>query len=128
LFQRLNPSSIAMMNDQNGNQLFPVFLRLDQLQMLVVGGGAVGYEKVSAIFRNSTNAHVTIVAPEIREEIRELSLTFPRLKLIHREYHPADLEGMDLVIAATSIHQLNQKVREDARRKKILINVADTPE
>jgi precorrin-2 dehydrogenase/sirohydrochlorin ferrochelatase len=109
------------------NHLFPIFLKLEELQMLVVGGGAVGLEKVSAIYANSPKAQVTLVAPEIREEIKELSQQFSTLKLIQREYASSDLEGKDLVIAATSIKELNSKVREDAKVNKILINVADTP-
>jgi precorrin-2 dehydrogenase/sirohydrochlorin ferrochelatase len=35
---------------------------------------------------------------------------------------------MDLVIAATSLKELNEQIRQDAKRKKILINVADTPD
>jgi precorrin-2 dehydrogenase / sirohydrochlorin ferrochelatase len=111
-----------------GNQLFPIFLRLDQLNMLVVGGGAVGLEKVSAIFKNSDNANVTLVAPEINEEIKKLSLAYPNLKLISREYKTEDLEDKDLVIAATNLHELNKRVKKDAESKKIFINVADTPE
>jgi precorrin-2 dehydrogenase / sirohydrochlorin ferrochelatase len=117
-----------MSNDSKGNQLFPIFLKLDQLHMLVVGGGAVGYEKISAIFKNSDNAIVTLVAPDIREEIKELAAQYPQLTLIQREYHFDDLDGKDLVIAATSIPELNKRVRENARNKKVLINVADTPE
>ncbi len=47
----------------DGNLLFPVFLRLDKLQILVVGGGVVGTEKTLAIFNSSPNAHVNLVAP-----------------------------------------------------------------
>jgi precorrin-2 dehydrogenase/sirohydrochlorin ferrochelatase len=114
--------------DQKGNQLFPVFLRLDQLQLLVVGGGAVGYEKIAAIFKNSDNANVTLVAPEIREEIKVIALQYSTLQLLQKEYSINDLEGIDLVIAATNILELNKRVCEDAKKKKILINVADTPE
>ena len=118
-----------MTNDQNpGNQLFPIFLRLDQLELLIVGGGAVGLEKISAILKNSSNANVTLVAPEIKKEIQELSEKFPNLKLIQKEYQSSDLDGKDLVIVATGLHELNKKVREDAKRKKILTNVADTPD
>jgi precorrin-2 dehydrogenase/sirohydrochlorin ferrochelatase len=110
------------------NQLFPVFFRLDQLQMLIVGGGNVALEKLSFLFKNSNNAHVTLVAPEIRDEIRELAQKYPALILIQREYRTSDLENMDLVIAATSIAELNEQVRKDAKAKRILINVADTPD
>lgn len=115
-------------NTAQGNLLFPVFFRLDKLQLLIVGGGAVGWEKVDAIFRNSGNAHVTIVAPEIREEIKELASRFPNLRLFYKPYDASDLEGKDLVIAATCIHELNAQVQLDAKAKRILCNVADTPE
>src|SRR4051794_27714424 len=101
------------MQDQ-GNQLFPVFFRLDQLQMLIVGGGNVALEKVSLLFKNSDNANVTLVAPEIKEEIREIASRYPNLRLIQREYQTSDLEGKSLVIAATSIKELNSKIKEEA--------------
>lgn len=110
------------------NHLFPVFLKLEELNLLVVGGGSVGLEKVSAIYNNSPSAKVTLVAPEIREEIKTLARTYSHLILIQREYQVEDLNGKDLVIAATSIKDLNRKVRDDAKANKILINVADTPE
>lgn len=111
-----------------GNQLFPVFFRLDQMQLLVVGGGYVGLEKITAIYKNSENASITLVAPEIREEIYAIAEKFPKLILLRRPYEAGDLEGKDLVIAATSIHALNRQVKEDAKAKKVLANVADTPE
>jgi precorrin-2 dehydrogenase / sirohydrochlorin ferrochelatase len=112
----------------SGNQLFPIFLRLDQLQMLIVGGGNVALEKISFLFKNSENARVCLVALEIKEEIREIAGKYPNLKLVQKAYEASDLEGMDLVIAATSLKELNEQIRQDAKRKKILINVADTPD
>lgn len=55
------------------NTLFPIFLKLEELHTLVVGGGNVGLEKLEAILRNSPNAKVSLVAPEIRQEIIELT-------------------------------------------------------
>lgn len=111
------------------NELFPIFLRADKLKLLVVGGGFIGLEKVSTIFRNSNNAQVTLVAPEIRSEIRDLSRQFPtQLLLVEKAYDPSDLNDKDVVIAATSIKELNKKVYLDAKAEKILINVADTPD
>ncbi len=112
----------------DGNLLFPVFFRLDKLQLLIVGGGAVGWEKTEAIFRNSGNANVTVVAPEIRAEIVELASRFPNLKLMHKPYEASDLNDKDMVIAATCIQTLNAEVQRDAKARKILCNVADTPE
>ncbi len=111
-----------------GNLLFPVFFRLDKLQLLVVGGGAVGLEKTEAIFKNSDNANVTLVAPEIRSEIVALSERYPNLKLVYKPYDSSDLEGIDLIIVATCIRDLNAQVYKEAKERKIICNVADTPD
>jgi precorrin-2 dehydrogenase/sirohydrochlorin ferrochelatase len=112
----------------SGNQLFPVFFRLDQLQLLIVGGGNVAMEKLSFLFKNSDNANVKLVALEIKEDIKEIASRYPNLKLIQKAYEASDLEGIDLAIAATSMKELNEQIRKDAKQKKILINVADTPD
>ena len=52
---------------ENKNQLYPVFLKLDQLQTLLVGGGNVGLEKLQSLLSNSPSANITVVAPLIRE-------------------------------------------------------------
>lgn len=109
------------------NTLFPVFLKLDQLHTLVVGGGNVGVEKVSALLTQSPYARVTVVAPEIREELLEMQRLHFGLQLVHRKYRRRDLRKVDLVICATDQPVLHQTIRLQARRRKLLVNVADTP-
>jgi precorrin-2 dehydrogenase/sirohydrochlorin ferrochelatase len=110
------------------NNLFPVFLKLENLRLLVVGGGAVGIEKTKAVLDNSPLASVTVVAPEIREELVDLQSKHPNLKLIYAPYALDYLDEKDLVIAATCIRELNKQVWSDAKLNKILVNVADTPD
>lgn len=54
------------------NPLYPAFFRLDRLEMLIVGAGQVGEEKLSFILKSSPNARVTVVAPWMGEELRQL--------------------------------------------------------
>ncbi|WP_020571454.1 precorrin-2 dehydrogenase/sirohydrochlorin ferrochelatase family protein [Neolewinella persica] len=54
------------------NQLYPAFFRLDRLQLLVVGAGEVGEEKLSFILKSSPNARVVLVAPWMGEELKAL--------------------------------------------------------
>jgi precorrin-2 dehydrogenase/sirohydrochlorin ferrochelatase len=103
-------------------------VKLENLRLLVVGGGAVGLEKTKAVLENSPLASVTVVAPEIREELVALQNTYPNLKLIYASYALEYLTEKDLVIAATCIKDLNKQVWSDAKLNKILINVADTPD
>lgn len=54
------------------NPLYPIFLRLDNLRMLVVGAGEVGEEKLRFILKSSPNAEVTILAPWMGEDLKKL--------------------------------------------------------
>ena len=110
------------------NNLFPVFLKLEQLQTLVVGGGYVGLEKITAIFDNSPDANVTLVAPEIRDEIKEIAANKKNLLLLLKKFDENDLTDKDLVIVATNDKIENARIKLLAKEKKILANVADTPD
>src|SRR6187431_1064014 len=96
------------------NELFPVFFRMDKLHVVVIGGGAVGTEKIGAILKNSPAASIKVVALEISQTIVDWSAQHPGLKLSHKAYAPSDLTGADLVIAATCIRVLNAQVQVDA--------------
>lgn len=112
----------------NKNTLYPIFLKLHQLDILMVGAGEVGGEKLRFILKSSPEAKVTIVAPEVREEVHGFLKEFPQLVYIKKKFEPSDLEGRDLAIAATCFEELNKQVWQEAKARKILINVADTPD
>jgi siroheme synthase-like protein len=112
-----------------GNVLFPVFLKLHQLNLLIVGGGYVGFEKLEAVLKNSPEANVTLVAEKIlNEEIHNLAKNHPHVKLIERKFKKKDLKGRDVVILATDKRKLHEKIKKRCEKKHILTNVADTPD
>jgi precorrin-2 dehydrogenase/sirohydrochlorin ferrochelatase len=110
------------------NNLFPIFLKLENLHTLIVGGGYVGLEKITAVLDNSPLARVTLVSPEIREEIMDIATANSRINLIVRKFEDGDLLEKDLVIVATNDKAENKRIRETARARHILANVADTPD
>lgn len=110
------------------NNLFPVFLKLEELSTLLVGGGNVGLEKLSAILKNSPAARVTVVAGIIREPLKRLAKDHPSIKLVNRNFRSTDLRNKDLVILATDDKKLHSRIRKMTRGKNLLINVADTPD
>jgi siroheme synthase-like protein len=116
-----------MKNQQN--PLYPIFLKLHQLDMLIVGAGEVGYEKISFMLKSSPGARITMVAPWVNPEITDLLGQIPehRVTIVQKPFEVADLEGRDLAVAATNIPELNREVHEAAKARGILINVADTP-
>ena len=113
---------------ETGNQLFPVFLKLNQLHVLLVGAGNVGLEKLSAILNNSPQTKVTVVAEKVAPEIQRLAEEYANLDVHHKSFEEADLDNKDLVILATDQPVLNEAIRKLARKRRLLINVADKPE
>ena len=111
-----------------GNQLFPVFLKLNNLHTVLVGGGNVGLEKLTALFNNSPAAAVTIISKEFLPAVHALAAQYPLLTIIQKSFADTDLDSADIVIAATNDSELNKYVRQSAHDRKLLINVADKPE
>jgi siroheme synthase-like protein len=109
------------------NPLFPAFLKLENLRVLLVGGGNVGLEKLTAILRNSPETAVTVVSLTMLAELRELAARHPRIRLLERAYAEADLDAHDIVFAATDDPGLHRAIVAAARPRRLLVNVADTP-
>lgn len=109
------------------NNLYPIFLKMNKIQTLIVGGGNVGLEKLTFLLKSSPNSNVVMVAPFFKDEVKILAKEF-NVTLILKTYNEAFLCDKDLVIAATDNLEVNQQIYKDAKRRNVLINVADTPE
>jgi siroheme synthase-like protein len=111
------------------NPLYPIFLKVHTLDLLIVGAGQVGHEKLSFILKSSPDANITMVAPWVSDEVKELLIENPdnKVKILNREFEAEDVAGKDMVIAATDISSLNQRVHKIAKAFGVLVNVADTP-
>lgn len=109
------------------NHLFPVFLKLETLRLLIVGGGYVAMEKLQAVLKNSPATSIQLVAPAISNDIKELALLHGNIRLVEKKYDSNDLDGVDLVIVAVNDMRVSEQVQADARSKRLLVNVADTP-
>ncbi len=117
-----------MTKNASSNHLFPVFFKLENLHILIVGGGNIGLEKISAVLNNSPDAKVTLVARNVLPEIKVFQEKSEKLITIERAFEISDLDGKDLIIAATGDRAISELIRAEATKRKILINVADTPD
>lgn len=110
------------------NTLFPVFFKLEQLSVLLIGGGNVALEKLQAIVNNAPQTKVTVVAREVFDSFKEEATKHETITIIVGEYESHYLEHCDLVIAAVNDIPTSEIIRNDAKAKGKLINVADKPE
>ncbi|MCU0334825.1 MAG: NAD(P)-dependent oxidoreductase [Chitinophagaceae bacterium] len=124
----MNQERTAASAGTGANTLFPVFLKLEQLRILVVGGGPVALEKLQALLGNAPTATVRLVAISILDEIRQLQQHYPQLHLQERAFAPADLLETDIAIIAINNKAESQHIRQLARQQQVLVNVADTPD
>jgi precorrin-2 dehydrogenase/sirohydrochlorin ferrochelatase len=105
--------------------LFPMFVKLDGRQVLVVGAGRVGEPKIRGLL--PTGARVRVVAPEATEAVRGWARS-GKIILEERSWIPSDLDNVFLVVVATSSRDLNQAIFGEAQSRRILCNVVDVPE
>jgi len=110
----------------NQNELYPIFLKVTQLDVLIVGGGNVGLEKLTFLLKSSPSAKVTVVAPDFHAELIELAQKH-MVELINDVYQVSYLKGRHMVIATTDDVPVNIEVYKDCKERHILVNVADNP-
>ena len=108
------------------NNLYPVFLKVRNLEVLIVGGGNVAEEKLTFLLKSSPDAKVTMVSPMFREDTIALADKFG-VQRIQKKYHRRFLKGKHIVIATTDVPEVNVKVYKDCRKQSKLVNVADNP-
>ncbi len=113
---------------EQSNTLFPVFIKLEKLRLLIVGGGFIGLEKLQAVVNNSPAASITLVGLTISDDIKTLSANYPNISLQEKAYHISDLNDKDLVIAAVNDIELATIIAADTKQKGLLINAADKPD
>ncbi|MFM4679924.1 siroheme synthase CysG [Aeromonas media] len=102
----------------------PIFCRLDNKPVLLVGGGEVAERKARLLL--DAGAQLTVVAPELDPELAELAAN-GSIEWLAAEFAPAQLAGKWLVVAATDRREVNALVYQSANQARIFANVVDDP-
>jgi precorrin-2 dehydrogenase/sirohydrochlorin ferrochelatase len=105
--------------------LFPMFMKLEGRQCLVVGAGNVGEPKIAGLLE--TGARIRVVALNAGPTIREWA-SAARIELELRAFRAEDLDGAFLAVVATASRTLNERVYLEAQRRGVLCNVVDVPD
>lgn len=118
----------ASKEKQDTNRLFPVFLKLENLSVLLIGGGNVALEKLHAILNNAPATSIHIVTESLDERIDQLVQRHQNIEVSLKPYESSDLRGADIAVAAVNDLLLSDQIYKDAKRAGVLINVADKPD
>ena len=105
--------------------LFPMFLKLQGKQCLVVGAGKIGEPKISGLLE--TGARIRVVALEASLAVREWAKA-GKIELDLRHFEADDLDGVFLAVVATNSRTLNERVYREAQGRGVLCNVIDVPD
>lgn len=102
--------------------LFPIFVKLKDRLVIVIGGGLVAERKIPALL--SRSARVRIIAPDVTQTIAGWNQQ-QKVEWQAKAFEPGDLAGAFLVIAAASAPGVNEAVYCEADRLSILCNAVD---
>lgn len=128
---------------------FPIFINMNQKQVVVFGGGAIAARRVKVLLE--FGAKVQVVAPEISKDLQKLAVREDNLTLEYRRYQPGELrkadnadlvqtaadnidlvltaaDDIDLVLAATDDEAVNDSIFQECRQQGILVNTASDRE
>lgn len=100
--------------------LFPVFLKLNGLPVLVVGAGPVAASKLDGL--RAVGADIRVVAPDVCPDIAAAT----DLTVHRRPFQPADLDDVWYVVAAAT-PEVNRSVSAEARARRLFVNAVDDP-
>ncbi|HEX5058560.1 MAG TPA: bifunctional precorrin-2 dehydrogenase/sirohydrochlorin ferrochelatase [Kofleriaceae bacterium] len=104
--------------------LYPAFLKLEGLPVVVVGGGTVAASKLDGLL--AAGAHVTVVAPHVVPSIRERVAVTVAVTVIEQAFRPEHLSGARWVVAAAP-PAVNREVATAAAARGLFVNAVDDP-
>ena len=104
---------------------FPLYIDIRDLNILMVGGGAIALRRLKTL--RMFQEHFTVLSPFVCKGIEDMAAD-RSVKWIPRAYAPGDLNGYDMVLAATDDRDVNHAVFLEARREKIPVNISDCKE
>jgi precorrin-2 dehydrogenase/sirohydrochlorin ferrochelatase len=105
--------------------LFPIFLKLEGRNCLVVGAGPVGEGKTRGLLESG--ARVRVISPQATPQVKDWAQS-GTIEWNARPFAATDLNDVFLVVAATSSPEVNDAIYAEAHRRSVLCNVVDVPD
>ena len=100
----------------------PLFLNSAKLRCLMIGGGTVAARKLETLVKHGVSCR--IVAKSVNDEVQQLA-DENKLSIELRSFAPFDLDGINLVIAATNDSDVNAHIAAACASRSVMVNVVD---
>jgi cobalt-precorrin 5A hydrolase/precorrin-3B C17-methyltransferase len=125
---RLPPpaSRLTLSSRHSDPDVYPITLiDISGQPAVVVGGGPVGQRKVQGLL--AAGVEVRLISPEATPQLQAWAEA-SRIYWERRPYQPGDVNGAQLVFAATNQRMVNAQVAQEAKNLGLLCNVAGQPD
>ena len=110
------------------NHLFPVFLNLEALSILIVGGGAASLEKLRAIIANAPATTIKLVAEQFDDALVHFADPFPNIQFFRKSFDADDVSGVAIVVVAVKDSTVSSYIHTVAKMQGKLVYVDNRPE
>lgn len=101
---------------------FPVGIKFDDKDILLVGGGEIALFKFHKIMQFGARK-VKCVANDFHKDI--LNNSYPNVEILKKEFSFEDLDGSQIVIVAIDDKKLQERIYDECQKKKLLCNCVD---
>ncbi len=111
-------------SERSALRYFPVFLDLDDRDVVIAGGGEKALQKLRLLAK--TSARIRVIAEEIGADIAAITRE-PPIVLQRRRFEASDVAGAAIVFAASDDHDADREVAAAAKAHAVPVNVVDAP-
>mgnify|MGYP004511719301 FL=1 len=99
---------------------YPINLKIDDMKIVIIGGGKVAYRKCMNFL--AFNKKVKVISQEFIEEFEEIK---NKIEMIKDSYDEKYIKDAFVVVAATNNKEVNHKIGIYCRQNNKLVNVVD---
>ncbi len=105
--------------------LFPMFFDISEKKIVVIGGGKIATRRIKALLDFADK--ILVIAPKVSDDILQMGKD-GRILFERRTYNEKDINGADIVLAATDNVSLNDEIYTNCKHLGIMVNVASDKE
>lgn len=111
--------------EKKDRKMFPLYVDLSDKTIVVAGGGFIAERRITSLLDFA--GKIIVTAPEVTPVLEELHRE-GRIVLQKREFNVKDIDGADIVLAATSDSDLNEDIYRICKARNITVNISDNQE